>query len=428
MVKNNKKWLTLLFLLVAAFIIVNISCGMAFTIKDLSLGVQESATSDLKHFSDVTEKDWFFLDVNYVCNNNLMNGTSNVTFSPDIPTTRGMIVTILWRLEGEPKIKSETTFLDVNYDTYYYNAVMWAAENRIVSGYDEEFFGPEDATTREQLATMIYRYAIYKGYDVSNKTSLIKYTDINQVSKYALSALEWASANEIITGTSEYMLMPQEHALRCQVAAILKRFCVQVVNSTPEDTEEMTNDSKNTNSKKDDTTEDSKNDGAYSNSIPSVSTGDKTNSEDDQSTKTNKNEYPLISINSTDAKTGDIVQVTIDLKNNPGILGMALSIYYDESKCSLQSVEIGEAFKDILDMTTSKTLESGVKVVWDGVDISQDNIKDGTILIMNYKINDTATPGKSPITVKYFDGDVVNRELENVQMLIENGYINILSI
>jgi hypothetical protein len=137
---------------------------------------------------------------------------------------------------------------------------------------------------------------------------------------------------------------------------------------------------------------------------------------------------PSITVSSVSAKPGDDVQVAVQLDNNPGVLGMILTAHFDETSCLLQSVENGDAFSGVLDLTTSKTLNSGGRFVWDGVDISQDNIKDGSVLLMNFSISKDTKEGQYPITLKYLDGDIVDTNLEAVTPLIENGFINVSAI
>lgn len=362
-------------------------------------------------FSDVQETDWFYDDVGYASGKGLMQGTSDTLFAPGNPTTRGMLVTILWRLDGEP-VESGNAFLDVASDAYYYDAVAWASKCGIVNGYSDTIFSPNDNITREQLASILYRYAEYKKYDISKTSELSEYTDKNKISDYAVSAMQWANANGIITGTSDNTLSPQGNALRGQIAAILKRFCEQVI---PLNFDEKTNpeQAETEPPQNDKTTEENNH---ISGSSSSGNSSDLSES---------NNDYPLISINDVSAKAGDEIQVSITLKNNPGILGMALATYYDEANLTLQSVENGEAFKDVLDLTISQTLASGSRFLWDGIDISENDIKDGTVLIMNFKINSDAKAGKYPITLKYSDGDIVDKNLTSVSPQIENGYITI---
>ena len=186
-------------------------------------------------FTDVKTTDWFYDGVQYAYEHGMMNGTGNDMFSPNATTTRGMIVTILHRLEGTPSANG-TAFSDVANGKWYSEAVSWASSKDIVNGYGNGRFGPEDTITREQMAAILYRYAKYKGYDVSASASLSKYTDAAQISSYAIESMIWSNAAELITGTSSTTLSPKGSATRAQVAVILMRFCKSFNSSTDEET------------------------------------------------------------------------------------------------------------------------------------------------------------------------------------------------
>lgn len=181
-------------------------------------------------FVDVNETDWFYNDVVYVYENSLMNGVETTVFSPNTATTRGMIVTILYRLEGKPAVSTECPFEDVIKGSYYEDAIAWAAENSIVGGYGDGNFGPDDNITREQMAAILYRYAKYKGIDVSigENTDFMNYADSSEISEYAVSAMQWVCGVGIIKGSDGYLL-PTGNATRAQVAAILHRFCENIL-------------------------------------------------------------------------------------------------------------------------------------------------------------------------------------------------------
>ena len=182
--------------------------------------------SDLP-FTDVGVNDWFYGAVEYVYDNGMMNGVTATKFGPDAQLTRGMIVTILYRLEGEPSV-SGNDFSDVVSGQYYADPVAWAAKNGIVTGYGDGTFGPENSITREQLAAILYRYADYKGYDVTKTADLSGYTDAASVSSYAKDAMAWANAEGLITGVTSTVLNPKGTATRAQVATILMRFCENI--------------------------------------------------------------------------------------------------------------------------------------------------------------------------------------------------------
>lgn len=189
--------------------------------------VKATETPSETKFNDVSANDWFASAVDYVTGKGMMNGTADNTFSPKANTTRGMVVTVLYRLENQPST-SVASFTDVASGAYYANAVAWANANGIVSGYGSGKFGPNDKVTREQLAAILYRYAQYKKYDVSGANSLDGYTDVQSVSSYAVPALQWANAAGVVTGKSGSKLDPKGNATRAEVAAMLMRFCENV--------------------------------------------------------------------------------------------------------------------------------------------------------------------------------------------------------
>ena len=185
---------------------------------------------DTMHFDDVRRGDWFYDDAAYVYANGLMSGTSAYRFSPDLSTTRAMIVTILWRLEGEPVVNFAMRFADVSPDKWYGEAIRWAAASGIVNGYSETAFGPNDNITREQLAAMLYRYAQYKKADVSvgEDTNILSFDDAFDVSGYAVPAMQWACGAGVMQGANG-KLLPTAEATRAQTAAMLHRFCEDVL-------------------------------------------------------------------------------------------------------------------------------------------------------------------------------------------------------
>ena len=176
-------------------------------------------------FLDVSRVDWFYYDVRYVCENGLMNGTSRNRFSPYGTATRGMLVTILYRMENEPRCFGSAAFSDVKPGAYYEKAVIWMSQNGIVSGYTDGTFRPDAPVTREQLASILYRYTRYRGQDVSaaGTTSLTGYGDAQTVSNYALPAMRWACGTGILQGANG-KLNPSGLATRAQLAAMLHRY------------------------------------------------------------------------------------------------------------------------------------------------------------------------------------------------------------
>lgn len=180
-------------------------------------------------FLDVTGSDWFYDAVAYVYSNGLMSGTGSNRFGPSTPTTRGMVVTILYSYEGKPEA-GLPGFQDVTPDQYYAKPVAWAAANGVVSGFSDTVFGPDRVITREQMAMILYRYAQYKGLDVSGRADLSRYDDADQISGYAQEAVAWANHEGLITGVDSRTILPGGSATRAQVAAILRSFCENVAN------------------------------------------------------------------------------------------------------------------------------------------------------------------------------------------------------
>ena len=179
-------------------------------------------------FTDVKADDWFYEAVKYAYDNKLMDGTSSTTFAPLMTTNRAMIVTILWRQAGSPVVNYAMNFSDVESGVWYTEAVRWAAAEGIVKGYSDTVFAPDDTVTREQLATILYRYAEYKEYDVSAKGDLTTFADGSTVSTWAADGMTWADGAQLITGKDGGKLDPTGTATRAEVATILMRFCENV--------------------------------------------------------------------------------------------------------------------------------------------------------------------------------------------------------
>lgn len=180
-------------------------------------------------FTDVPASHWAHDDITYVYENDLMNGTDGSLFSPESTTTRAQVVTVLYRLAGQPAADWANPFWDVPASAWFHDAVTWAWENDITGGVSSTHFGAGNAVTREQLAAFLYRYAQDQGYDTSARADLSGYSDAGLVSSYATEALSWANATGLITGTTGTTLSPQGSATRAQVATILSRFCQDVI-------------------------------------------------------------------------------------------------------------------------------------------------------------------------------------------------------
>lgn len=198
--------------------IISILCAVALSCS--------AGATNVTDFSDVRPSDWYHDAVNYVCENGLMNGTSDTAFSPNATTSRGMIVTILYRLAGSPDMPESNwgyPYADVDAAAYYSTPVYWARMNELVTGYSDTQFGPDDAITREQLTAILYRYADYLGLNTDTGFIPDKYYDFpdyQTVSRYATNAMSWCVNKGIVSG-SDGKLNPQGTATRAEVATML---------------------------------------------------------------------------------------------------------------------------------------------------------------------------------------------------------------
>ena len=182
--------------------------------------------SDLP-FHDVSDRYWYYDDVLYAYLNGLMDGISVTSFGADQNTTRGQVVTILWRLSGEPRAARNNQFTDVASSAYYNTAISWAAENGIVKGYDAKTFRPNANVTREQLAAILYRYAEYMNLSTKGASNLTKFDDYYSIGAWARDSLAWANYHGLINGVDSYRIDPKGNTTRAQLAAILHRFAVE---------------------------------------------------------------------------------------------------------------------------------------------------------------------------------------------------------
>ena len=181
-------------------------------------------TCPLFKFTDVDRWAWYHDGSHYCVENGLIVGTTNTTFSPDMSISRAMVVTILWRMENKPFVNDVLSFQDVKENVYYTEAVRWAAHNGIVSGYSSAKFAPNDSITREQMASILYRYTQYKNRDVSGRADISNYNDKNEISNYALTAIQWACDAGIINGITTTTLSPKGTTTRAQVAQMFKEY------------------------------------------------------------------------------------------------------------------------------------------------------------------------------------------------------------
>ncbi len=179
-------------------------------------------------FTDVKDVDWFYGAVEYASKNGLFNGTTTTAFEPNTLMSRAMFATVLYRLEGLPAVTGTNRFKDVKNGEWYTDAVIWADVNGIIGGYDNGLFGTTDSMTRQQMATILYRYAKYKGYNVTKTVDLKAYTDTDSISGYAQTAILWANAEGLLTGRTATTLAPTGSSSRAEVATVLMRFMEKV--------------------------------------------------------------------------------------------------------------------------------------------------------------------------------------------------------
>ena len=177
-------------------------------------------------FTDVNTAMWHHQALDYVVANGLMNGASSTAFAPMAELNRGMLVTILWRMENQPVVNYLMTFADVDESSYYAEAIRWASGNGMVKGYGNGLFGPNDNITREQLAVILYNYAQYKGVDVSSgeDTNILSYADAGQISEWAIPALQWACGAGLLKGNGNGYINPTGTATRAETAQMLMNY------------------------------------------------------------------------------------------------------------------------------------------------------------------------------------------------------------
>ncbi|WP_209344916.1 S-layer homology domain-containing protein [Flavonifractor sp. AGMB03687] len=197
---------------------------MTDKVNDFS-GVSDYDSQSTTLFTDVEAGSWYDSAVHYVYEKGLMTGTSTTTFSPSTTSTRGMMATTLYRMEGSPAVDGTISFSDVAEGRYDTEAILWASQEGLLLGYGNGTFGPDDLITREQLATLLYRYAAYKGWDTTSAADLSGYSDSGSISSFAQEAMAWAVAQGLIQGTGTSTLSPASSATRAEVATILMRFC-----------------------------------------------------------------------------------------------------------------------------------------------------------------------------------------------------------
>lgn len=196
-----------------------------FTIPNVTRETTVSAVfCKIPPFTDILHDDWFYVGVRYAYNNSLFQGMSETEFSPELAMNRAMLVTVLYRMEGQPKVAFSDNFSDVKNGMWYTDAIAWASENNIAAGYGDGIFAPNDFITREQMAVMLHRYTTGKGKVSDEGTETLNYTDVSEISDYALKAVKWAVSEGLIKGNTETTINPLGKATRAEVATILMRY------------------------------------------------------------------------------------------------------------------------------------------------------------------------------------------------------------
>lgn len=416
----------------------------------------------LVSFTDVPANEWFAESVEYVKDNGLMNGVTVTTFEPATCITRGMIVTIIYRLEGSPEVKSELPFSDVNSTYYYCTPIIWASENGIVNGYSNDTFAPDDEITREQFATILYRYAEKKGIDVSvssNGADLSSFEDESKISEYAVKALSWANKNGLLKGVTESTLDPQGKATRAQAATIFMRFDKLIGQSKQTDASTNTKDEEagdeksvpdknDSNPGKDPVNNDvniddgkiddddnagkwddvkdekPKNENTGNDSSKDGPANDDPIEEDDNEDEVYEN--PTIVVDNVSANAGEEVSVRVGLHNNPGILGMTLKLEFDAEVMTLTEVEKGTALSETtFTAPKGEALKNGCRFLWDAEYVSPEDVTNGNILKLTFEIADTAKTGDYNVTLSYNNGAVIDNDMLPVNLEITSGKISI---
>lgn len=209
-----------------SFVMPGSQVSVDVTFKEINDSPQKTPTPSSKDdwwFDDVAENEWYYAPIKSAYDNGLMSGVSDTEFAPDTDITRGMFITVLHRIDGETKSDVDYTFTDVNENDYFSNAVAWGSENNIISGYSDTEFAPNDNITREQMVSILKRFAEYKQIDTSISDTLDSYSDTEYISDYAVSAFQWACGNEIISGFTDNTLRPRANTTRAQAAAVFNK-------------------------------------------------------------------------------------------------------------------------------------------------------------------------------------------------------------
>ena len=409
-------------------------------------------------FSDVPKNEWYAESIDYAYENGFMNGMTQTTFEPQTSISRGMIVTIIHRMEGSPKTAGELNFVDVNSSYYYCEPIKWASQNGIVNGIDKENFAPDVEITREQFATILYRYVISKGVDLKageQSLSFANYADKDKISEYAVSALTWANENGLIKGVTTTMLEPQGKATRAQAATIFMRFDKLLKESVKADASSEKSDEKANDNKDNETTEkkpSDKEDLSSSKDNTPQTTPDSNNNQnnnqdkdentgewDDVMSEPDKNEdikdnegnkdeenvnnkdelptTPTIYIDDVSVN-GKYADVVISVINNPGIASLKFDVNFDDEKLKLVSVNFDSSWGDYITAPTPYKNPQTINMISPFENIEAN----GKLAVLRFELLDDTIEEK--IIIKCDESNIFDSDFNDVEFETIDGKIN----
>ena len=413
----------------------------------------ESPRTEADGFTDVSPDAWYRESVAYVSGKGLMNGVGENRFDPEGSVTRGMLVTILHRMTGAPEPAGGLSFADVPTGSYYEAAVRWASGAGVVNGYSDRQFGPEDNVTREQMATILYRYARTKGIDTGSLASLASFADQGRISPYAADAMAWANAAGLITGVSQTALDPQGLASRAQTATIITRFdrlpaddsgqapASFTVTFQAEDGAILKTETVAAGASATPPAAPRKEGWSFagwSGPYQAVTADTVLTAQYVRQTAPPASPSPSssgqapaaasgITVGTAEARSGDQgVALPVTIRDNPGILGMTLSVLYDQSALTLTDGENGSALSGVLSLTKPGRFEPQCRFVWDGQDLRPEQIADGVLLTLRFDVRADAAPGDYPVRLLCGSGDIVDNNLNELEIPITNGVVRVL--
>lgn len=327
-------------------------------------------------YSDVDSAQWFYQDVCYVTDKELMKGMSDGGFSPYLTMTRAMIITVLYRMAGEPAVSGSCPFSDVPRGIYYENAVIWASENGITSGVTPTRFEPDQTVIREQIAAFLYRYTGYMGGNTGSRTGLSGFKDASEVSAYAREAMEWAVATGIIQGVTADTINPNGYAQRAQVAAMIHRYC----------------------------------EGGGKAPAPSPSPD-----------PSRTDSAPAFVISDVTVSAGQKnVPVTIAVRNNPGIASIGMTVRFP-NQLKLASVVYSSDIGG--ESIQPGSLASPLKLVW--VSPFSDVAGDWVFVTLSFDVDAAAKAGTQNISISYDPDDVYDLAETNIAFATVGGSVTI---